>query len=86
MPMEFLLNNITFAYVDFAHILATKTSLASHLLGEVMKLFANGAVQHIRLIKYSISEMAAAFRLIQAGKHTGKVILTVEPEDRVQVS
>ncbi|KAF4994613.1 hypothetical protein FDECE_13060, partial [Fusarium decemcellulare] len=85
MPMEFLLNNITFAYVDFAHILATKTRLASQLLGDVMKLFADGAVQHVRLTKYPISEMAAAFRLIQAGKHTGKVILTVDPEDKVQV-
>jgi hypothetical protein len=86
MPMEFLLNNITFAYVDFAHILATKTRLASQLLGDVMKLFASGAVQHVRQIKYPISEMAAAFRLIQAGKHTGKVVLTVEPDVKVQVS
>jgi emericellamide synthase (highly reducing iterative type I polyketide synthase) len=85
MPMEFLLNNITFAYVDFAHILATRTMLAHQLLGDVMKLFASGAVQHVRLMKYPISEMAAAFRLIQAGKHTGKVILTVSPEDKVQV-
>ncbi|KAH7256087.1 BcPKS11, polyketide synthase [Fusarium tricinctum] len=85
MPMEFLLNNITFAYVDFAHILATRTMLAHQLLGDVMKLFASGAVQHVRQIKYPISEMAAAFRLIQAGKHTGKVILTVDPEDKVQV-
>ncbi|KAF5676898.1 polyketide synthase [Fusarium heterosporum] len=85
MPMEFLLNNITFAYVDFAHILATKTMLASQLLGEVIKLFASGVVQHVRQIKYPISEMATAFRLIQAGKHTGKVILTVEQEVKVQV-
>ncbi|KAI9162667.1 BcPKS11, polyketide synthase [Paramyrothecium foliicola] len=86
MPMEFLLNNITFAYVDFAHILATRTMLAHQLLGDVMKLFASGAVQHVRQTKYPISEMAAAFRLIQAGKHTGKVILTVEPENKVKVS
>ncbi|CAG2015657.1 unnamed protein product [Fusarium graminearum] len=85
MPMEFLLNNITFSYVDFAHILATRTALASQLLGDVMKLFASGAVQHVRQIKYPISEMASAFRLVQAGKHTGKVILTVEPDIKVQV-
>ncbi|KAF7915375.1 uncharacterized protein EAE97_012202 [Botrytis byssoidea] len=85
MPMEFLLNNITFTYVDFAHILATKTWLASQLLGDVMKLFASRAVQHVRQTKYPISEMAAAFRLIQAGKHTGKVVLTVDPGVKVQV-
>ncbi|KAI6778618.1 Lovastatin nonaketide synthase-like protein [Emericellopsis cladophorae] len=85
MPMQFLLDNITFAYVDFAHILATKTELAAQLMGEAMKLFTDRIVRHVQLTKYSISEMAAAFRLIQAGKHTGKVILTVEPEVKVQV-
>lgn len=87
MPMEFLLDNITFAYVDFAHMLATKTKMAAHLMAEAVKLFTNKIVPRpTQITKYSISEMAAAFRLMQAGKHTGKVILTVEPEAKVQVS
>ena len=85
MPMEFLLDNISFVYVDFAHILETRTKLANQLLGEAMKLFASGAVQPVRQLRYPISEMATAFRLIQAGKHTGKVILTVDPDVKVQV-
>jgi NADPH:quinone reductase-like Zn-dependent oxidoreductase len=83
MPMEYLLNNITFAYVDLAHVIVTRKSLAHKLLREVMDLFAGGAVQHLRLTKFPISQIAEAFRLIQAGKHTGKVLLTVEPEQRV---
>ncbi|TQS33155.1 hypothetical protein Golomagni_06510, partial [Golovinomyces magnicellulatus] len=85
MPMQFLLDNITFAYVDFAHILATKTKMAAQIMGEAVKLFTDGIARHVQITRYPISEMAAAFRLIQAGKHTGKVILTVEPEVKVQV-
>ena len=86
MPMEFLLNNITFAYVDLAHIIVTRKSLTHKLLKETMDLFANKAVEPVKLTKYPISQIADAFRLIQAGKHTGKVLLTVEPEQKVQVS
>lgn len=85
MPMEFLLKNITFAYVDLAHVIVTRKSLAQELLHEVMDLFARGAVHPVRQTKFPISQIAEAFRLIQAGKHTGKVILTVEPEQKVQV-
>lgn len=85
MPMEFLLNNITFSYVDLAHVIVTKKSLAQKLLHEVMDLFAARAVEPVKLTKFSISQIGEAFRLIQAGKHTGKVLLTVEPEQEVQV-
>ncbi|KAI6783592.1 uncharacterized protein J7T54_005621 [Emericellopsis cladophorae] len=78
MPMEFLLNNITFAYVDLAHVIVTRKSLAH-------KLFASRAVQPVKLTKFPISQIGEAFRLVQAGKHTGKVLLTVEPEQKVQV-
>ncbi|CAJ2512279.1 Uu.00g052940.m01.CDS01 [Anthostomella pinea] len=85
MPMEFLLNNITFVYVDLAHVIVTRKSLAHKLLHEVMGLFASGAVEPVKLTKFAISQIGEAFRLIQADKHTGKVILTVEPEQKVQV-
>lgn len=86
MPMEFLLRNITFAYVDLAHIIVTRKGLTHKLLHEVMQLFANHSLQHVKQTTFAISQIAEAFRLIQAGKHTGKVLLTVEPEQKVQVS
>ena len=86
MPMEFLLNNITFSYVDLAHVIVTRKRLAHKVLHEVMDLFNRGVVETVRLTKFPISQIGEAFRLIQAGKHTGKVLLTVEPEQKVQVS
>ena len=85
MPMEFLLKNITFAYVDFAHIIDVRKPLARQVMNEVMVLFEAGAIVPVRLIQYPISQISDAFRLIQAGKHTGKVILTVERDQTVQV-
>jgi hypothetical protein len=85
MPMEYLLNNITFAYVDLAHVIVTRKSLAHKLLQEAVDLFAGGAVQHLRLTKFPISQIAEAFPLIQTSKHTGKLLLTVEPEQRVSL-
>lgn len=86
MPMEYLLKNITFAYVDLAHVIVTRKPLAKKLLQEVMDLFSRGAVKPVKVTKYPISQIGDAFRLIQAGKHTGKVVLTVEPEQKVPVS
>lgn len=86
MPMEYLLNNITFAYVDLAHVIVTRKPLAYKLLREVMDLFAAGHIGPVKITKYPISQIADAFRLIQAGKHTGKVILTVESDQKVKVS
>ncbi|KAH8177899.1 KR domain-containing protein [Sarocladium implicatum] len=83
MPMEFLLKNITFSYVDFAHIIDVRKPLAREVMGEVMALFALGTIEPVRLTRFPISQIGDAFRLIQAGKHTGKVILTVEPEQTV---
>jgi emericellamide synthase (highly reducing iterative type I polyketide synthase) len=85
MPMEFLLKNITFSYVDFAHIIDVRKPLAREVMGEVMALFALGTIEPVRLTRFPISQIGDAFRLIQAGKHTGKVILTVEPEQTVPV-
>ena len=63
----------------------TKSYLAREVFEKVMELFAGGHLQPVGTTTYPISQMSDAFRLIQAGKHTGKIILTVEPEQKVQV-
>jgi hypothetical protein len=79
MPMNFFLRNISFAYVDIAHVIDTRKPLAQRLLRDVVRLVAAGVVEPAAAITtMPISEIEAAFRLIQAGKHTGKIILTVD--------
>ncbi|KAL4879273.1 hypothetical protein BJY04DRAFT_229208 [Aspergillus karnatakaensis] len=84
MPMEFLLRNITFAYVELTFVIEQKKPLARRLLRDVADLAAAGAIRPVTLTTMPISEIETAFRQIQAGKHTGKLILTVEENQEVK--
>lgn len=86
MPTKFLLKNITFAYVDLALLIEDNKPLVNRLLHDVIELMASGAVRPISSTTMPISEMEAAFRHIQAGKHIGKVILSVQDQQVVKVS
>lgn len=86
MPMAFLLRNVTFSYVDLKLIIDTKKQLIRRLLQDVASLLAAGSVRPVQLTVMPISEIETAFRLIQSGKHTGKIILRVEENQKVKVS
>lgn len=86
MSMGFLLKNITFTYVDLTLIIEQKKSLARRLLQDVVDLVATGSIKCVTLTVMPISEIEAAFRQIQAGKHTGKIVLRVENDQKVRVS
>ena len=85
MPMEFLLRNVTFAYVDLAAIIVQNKPLAGRLLQSVVDLAAAGAIRPVTLTTIPIDQIETAFRLIQAGKHVGKVILTVGEDQKIKV-
>lgn len=78
MPTKFLLRNVTFAYVDFGAVMEQNKPLAGRLLKSVVELAAAGSIRPVTITTMSISEIESAFRLIQGGKHTGKLILTVD--------
>ncbi|KAF7563745.1 hypothetical protein G7046_g409 [Stylonectria norvegica] len=84
MPMAFLLKNITFAYVDLTLIINTKKTLAKRLLRDVADLAEAEHIKPVMLTVMPISAMEAAFRQIQGGKHTGKIILTVQEKQEVK--
>jgi emericellamide synthase (highly reducing iterative type I polyketide synthase) len=85
MPTRFLLRNITFAYVDLALLIEDNKPLVKRLLQDVIYLMASGAVRPTSITTMPISDMETAFRQIQAGKHIGKVILTVEEGQQAKV-
>lgn len=85
MPMGFLLRNITFAYVELSLIMENNKPLARHILRSVVELASAGHIRAVPLTVMPISEIESAFRLIQAGKHTGKIILKVEEGQEVKV-
>ncbi|KKK25567.1 hypothetical protein AOCH_000091 [Aspergillus ochraceoroseus] len=83
MPMEFLLRNVTFAYVGLTVIIEQKKGLARRLLRDVVDLAAAGSIKAVTLTTIPISQIETAIRQIQAGKHTGKIILTVDKDQEV---
>ncbi|XDG05071.1 hypothetical protein ABKA04_004686 [Annulohypoxylon sp. FPYF3050] len=84
MPMGFLLNNVTLAYVDLSLIIEQNKPLAKRLLADVESLMTKKSIRPVMLTTMPISDIETAFRLIQAGKHTGKIILRVEPKQQVK--
>ncbi|XWW94239.1 hypothetical protein V2A60_002182 [Cordyceps javanica] len=84
MSMGFLLKNITFAYVDLSLIMDVKRPLARRLLRDVVNLAASGSIHAVSLTTLPITEIETAFRMIQAGKHTGKIVLRVAEDQKVK--
>jgi len=60
------------------------------MLGELLDLMRTGALHPLPVTTYGIREAISAFRLMQQGRHTGKVVLTfprqLNPEGTVLVT
>ncbi|KAL8897966.1 MAG: hypothetical protein Q9207_006939 [Kuettlingeria erythrocarpa] len=77
--------SVTFASVDLTILFEHDPLLAKRMLGEVFALLADGKLQPVQPLNvFPLSEMESAFRLIQAGKHTGKVILQADERTAVK--
>ncbi|KAL8722892.1 MAG: hypothetical protein Q9181_007402 [Wetmoreana brouardii] len=77
--------SVTFASVDLTIVFEQDPVLAKRMLGEVFVLLAAGKVQPVQPLNvFSLSEVESAFRLIQAGKHTGKVVLQANQDTTVK--
>ncbi|KAL8735751.1 MAG: hypothetical protein Q9166_000614 [cf. Caloplaca sp. 2 TL-2023] len=77
--------SITFASVDLGLVFEHDPLLAKRMITRVFALLATGAIQPVHPLNvFSLSDIESAFRLIQAGKHTGKVILQADEETIVK--
>ncbi|KAF2157804.1 putative polyketide synthase [Myriangium duriaei CBS 260.36] len=85
MPSRFFLKNITFSYVDLALMIEETKPTVRRLLEDVIRLMGNGDIYPTTIKTMPISEIESAFRMIQAGKHIGKLILTVEESQMAKI-
>lgn len=78
--------SVTFAACDLYTITKLDTATTARILADVLDMFATGKV-HAALPQttYSFSQIEEAFRLLQQGKHIGKVVLTADAQDVVKV-
>ena len=77
---------VSFSAVDIGLLAEKKPQVFKELLAKVVDLYRRGEVQAVTPIStYSISEVQQALRMMQSGKHMGKVVIEAKPESMVQV-
>ncbi|KAE8380488.1 hypothetical protein BDV26DRAFT_135722 [Aspergillus bertholletiae] len=86
LEMSPFIRNVTFASVDLTVIFRHRKPLGASALNAVMDLLREGKVHEINPITtFPISQIEDAFRMMQAGKHLGKLIIQANPTDLVKV-
>ena len=86
LNMDVFSRHVMFAAVDLSLIWTEKPLLFQSLLSNVAMLVENGAIGHIRPIEVkSLDDIEAAFRLMQTGKHMGKILLKADGATQVKV-
>ena len=86
LDMDMFNRNVTFASVDLTIVFEHDPVLAQEMLAEVFQLLRIGAIKPVEPLNvFPLSQIENAFRLIQSGKHLGKVILKAEEDTQVKV-
>ncbi|KAI0970609.1 PKSKA1 [Xylaria arbuscula] len=86
LSMEPFDRNISFRSVDMSHERAPD-HLIARLIGKLFTLITAGHVKPIHPIHhFSFQDAPSAIRLLRAGKHIGKIVLSDGVSPRVQVS
>ena len=87
LPMSSFANNVSFSAVAVDYMCAKRPDLVRKSLIEILKRIEEGEMQIASpLHEYSISNIETAFRFMQGGKNTGKIVLNLGPTETVPVS
>ncbi|KAI5865997.1 hypothetical protein GGS23DRAFT_603436 [Durotheca rogersii] len=85
LPMACFAKNVSFSGVDLHHILVHRQDLGKKLLHKTMELAGNGSIHSpAPLHAYDISKVEEAFRYLQSGKNTGRIIIQIDRSTEVQ--
>lgn len=77
----------TFTAVDLAYLSTVARPLTSRMMRDIIDLHATGKLHACKPLNvHPFSEIEDAFRILQQGKHIGKLVLTAHPEDIVKVT
>lgn len=59
----------------------------SRVMKDIIALFKQGAIAPVKPVTvYPLSDLERAYRLMQAGKHMGKIVISVSADDMIPVS
>lgn len=77
---------VSYSSLDMMTLLRHRGNDVHRVLSEVVRLVQEQILTPVHPVTaYSISDTAKAFRLLQTGKHTGKIVLSTKPDEEVKV-
>jgi NADPH:quinone reductase-like Zn-dependent oxidoreductase/SAM-dependent methyltransferase len=86
LPMYPFIRNLSFSGVDLTMVLETNIQLGHQLITEVMALARYGELKPVYpLHSYPVAEIERAFRFMQSGKSSGKIVLEIDKNQSVPV-
>lgn len=86
LEMAPLARAASFAAVDLDQDIRLRSHNIAKAMGEVMSMWSKGQIKPlVPVTQFAMSEMTNAFRLMQSGKHMGKVICVPRAGDLVKV-
>lgn len=86
LPMSCFAKNVSFAAVDILHLFKHRQGDAELLMRKTIELVSEGRISHPKPLHiYPVSAVEDAFRFLQSGKNTGRIIIRVDPSTPVQV-
>ena len=86
LDMSGFQGNVSFSAIDLTYMGRFRPAHLASILQKCMQLASEGAIYPVKPITvYPISDIERAFRFMQAGKHTGKVVIRPNEGDIVKV-
>lgn len=86
LNMEMFKNNVRFEFIDVGYLSENHEQRFQGILTSVMQLVAAGKISELRPITvYPLSRLEEAFRYMQSGAHSGKIVVEMQSEDTVMV-
>lgn len=87
LDMEPFQKAVSFVHVDVIQLCDSKGALIQRILKEVVSLVAGKNVRNVTPVTVTkLGDIVRTFRTMQTGKHIGKLVLTIGPDDIVHVS
>lgn len=87
LEMGAFTRNISFSSVDLLQLEEFKAGDISRIMNEIIGLLKQKLISAVQPITvFPLNEVEKAYRLLQTGKHMGKIVLTIQDDVKVPVS
>ncbi|KAH8885728.1 ketoacyl-synt-domain-containing protein [Thozetella sp. PMI_491] len=79
-------NSISFAFLNLNLMVTDYPDKLNSLMEDVASFLRHGVIRPVHTVsEFSATDIQAAMRFMQAGKHMGKIVITLSPSDKISV-